>query len=77
MNNDAAVTAAMKSFTPIAAGQNDIRPLLTEGGAISYGQGGIVLSSTSDADRSEVAATVIPHAIAMVVHVLNHAAERF
>ena len=77
MNNDAAVTEAMSSFTPVALGQNDIRPLLTEGGAISYSQGGIVLSSTSDADRSEVAATVIPHAIAMVVHVLNHAAERF
>jgi len=77
MNDDAAVTSALAAFTPLPAGQNDIRPLLTEGGAISYGQGGIVLSSTSDADRSEVAGVVIPHAIAMTVHVLNHAAERF
>jgi hypothetical protein len=77
MNNDDAVTEAMDSFTAVATGQDDIRMLLTEGGAISYSQGGIVLSSTSDDDRSEVAATVIPHAIAMVVHVLNHAAERF
>lgn len=77
MNNHEAVTEAMNSFTPIALGQNDIRPLLTEGGAISYSQGGIVLTSTSDEDRSEVAAIVIPHAIAMVVHILNHAAERF
>jgi len=77
MNDDAAVTSALAAFTPLPAGQNDIRPLLTEGGAISYGQGGIVLSSTSDADRSEVAGIVIPHAIAMTVHVLNHAAERF
>lgn len=77
MNNDAAITEAMNSFTPIATNQNDIRSLFTQGGAISYSQGGIVLSSTSDADRSEVAATVIPHAIAMVVQVLNHAADRF
>lgn len=77
MNDDAAVTAALSSFTPIAANETDIRPLLTEGGAISYSQGGIVLSSTSDSDRSEVAAIVIPHAIAMTVHVLNHAAEQF
>jgi len=77
MNNDAAVTAALASYTPVAAGDSDIRPLLTEGGAISYSQGGLVLSSTSDADRSNVAAVVIPHAIAMTVHVLNHAAEQF
>lgn len=77
MNDAAAVTDALNSFTPIAAEQKDIRPLLTEGGAISYGRGGLILSSTSDADRSEVAAIVIPHAIAMTVHVLNHAAEQF
>jgi hypothetical protein len=76
LNNDAAVTEALRSFTPIPANQTDIRPLLTEGGAISYSRGGIVLSSTSDADRSEVAKLVVPHAIAMSVHVLNHAANR-
>ena len=77
MNDDAAVTAALASYTPVAASATDIRPLLTEGGAISYSQGGMVLSSTSDADRSAVADIVIPHAIAMTVHVLNHAAEQF
>lgn len=77
MNDDSAVTAALSAFTAVAADQSDIRPLLTEGGAISYSQGGLVLSSTSDADRSAVAAIVIPHAIAMTVHVLNHAAEQF
>jgi hypothetical protein len=49
----------------------------TEGGSISYSQGGVVLSSTSEADRIDVANVVIPHAIAMTVHVLNHAADRF
>ena len=77
MNDEAAVTAALASYTPVAASATDIRPLLTEGGAISYSQGGMVLSSTSDADRSAVADIVIPHAIAMTVHVLNHAAEQF
>jgi predicted esterase len=67
----------MNSFTPIPAHQRDIRPLLTEGGAISYSQGGMVLSSTAAADREQVAKIVIPHAIAMTVHVLNHAANRF
>lgn len=77
LNNDSAVTEALSSFTPIPSHQTDIRPILTEGGAISYSRGGIVLSSTSDADRTEAAEIVIPHAIAMTVHVLNHAADRF
>ncbi len=77
LNDDALVTDAMNSFTPIPAHQRDIRPLLTEGGAISYSQGGMVLSSTAAADREQVAKIVIPHAIAMTVHVLNHAANRF
>ncbi|MAY15108.1 phospholipase [Thalassolituus sp. UBA2009] len=77
LNNDALVSAALNSFTPVAAGQHDIRALLTQGGAVSYGQGGIVLSSTADADREQIAEIVIPHAIAMTVHILNHAANRF
>lgn len=77
LNADAKVTAAMASYTAPAAGQTDIRPLLTQGGAISYSQGGVVLNSTAHADRSEVANVVIPHAIAMTVHILNHAASRF
>ena len=77
LNNDTLVTSALNTFTPVPANQKDIRPLLTQGGAISYSQGGIVLSSTSSADRTQVAKVVIPHAIAMTVHVLNHAANRF
>lgn len=77
LNADAKVTDALSSYTAPAAGQQDIRGLLTQGGAISYSQGGIVLNSTAHADRSEVANVVIPHAIAMTVHILNHAASRF
>lgn len=76
LNNSALVTNALSSFSPLNPASNDIRPLLTQGGAIAYANGGIVLSSTSHTDRVQVARVVIPHAIAMVVHVLNHAAER-
>jgi hypothetical protein len=71
------VDAALANFTPLAPNATDIRPLLTQGGDLSYSQGGIVLSSTDDADRRRVADVMIPNAIAMTVHVLNRAAERF
>ncbi|MCK0152920.1 phospholipase [Alcanivorax sp. S6407] len=74
LNNPAMVAAAIQDYTPLSASSNDIRPLLTQGGALAYGNGGIVLSSTDHSDRLQVAQVVIPHAIAMVVHVLNHAA---
>lgn len=77
LNNGTKVTSALNNLTPLTATATDIRPLLTQAGAIAYTQGGIVLSSTDDADRSNVANIVIPHAIAMVVRVLNRAAERF
>ncbi|HET8730855.1 MAG TPA: hypothetical protein VFM34_07085 [Moraxellaceae bacterium] len=77
LNDPALVTAALNDFTPLAATATDIRPLLTQGGDISYSQGGIVLSSTDDADRLRTARIMIPHAIAMAVDVLNRAAERF
>ena len=77
LNNDALVTAALNDFTPLSPTATDIRPLLTHGGDIAYSQGGIVLSSTADADRDRVAKIVIPHGIAMNVLVLNRAAERF
>lgn len=70
------VRGALATFTPVAASATDIRPLLTQGGTYSYAHGGIVLSSTDHADRSAVAKKMIPHSIAMVVHVLNRAAER-
>lgn len=77
LNDPALVTAALNDFTPLAPTATDIRPLLTQGGTISYSQGGVVLSSTDDADRRAVAQVMIPHAIAMVVRVLDRAAERF
>ncbi|HEX4869862.1 MAG TPA: hypothetical protein VFV15_03945 [Moraxellaceae bacterium] len=77
LNDFSRVTTALNSFTPLAATATDIRPLLTQGGAISYSQGGIVLSSTSSTDRLNTARIMIPHAIAMTVRVLNRAAERF
>lgn len=77
LNDDALVTAALADFTPLAANATDIRPILNQGGQIAYSQGGIVLSSTADSDRLQVAKIVIPHAIAMVVHILNRAASEF
>lgn len=76
LNDFALVTDAMKSYTPLAKDAVDIRPLLTKGGDISYSRGGKVLSSTDHNDRKVVGKVVIPHAIAMVVHLLNRAAER-
>lgn len=77
LNDSNAVTAALNNLTPLASTATDIRPLLTQGGRIAYSQGGIVLSSTDDADRQRVAKVMVPHAIAMTVRVLNRAAERF
>ena len=77
LNNPALVSTALNNFTPVAAASTDIRPLLTQGGGISYSNGGIVLSSTEHGDRANVGRIVIPNAIAMTVHVLNHAANRF
>ncbi|TMO95531.1 phospholipase, partial [Pseudoalteromonas sp. S3178] len=73
LNNLQLVRSAMATFTPIAKNSQDIRPLLTQGGAFSYAQGGIVLNSQDHYDRLTTAKQVIPHAIAMVVHLLNHA----
>ncbi|WP_199610425.1 phospholipase C/P1 nuclease family protein [Flocculibacter collagenilyticus] len=76
LNNGELVTAALGSFTPIDKNSHDIRPILTEGGAFSYSQGGIVLNSKDHYDRVNTAKAVVPHAIAMVVHILNHAMEQ-
>ncbi|MCF6435956.1 phospholipase [Pseudoalteromonas sp. MMG022] len=73
LNNMQLVQDALESFDPLAANSQDIRPLLTQGGAFSYAQGGIVLNSKDHYDRLNTAKLVIPHAIAMVVHLLNHA----
>lgn len=76
LNDPALVRAALADFTPVAPAAIDIRPLLTQGGTYSYANGGIVLSSTDQGDRVRVGKQMIPHSIAMVVHVLNRAAER-
>lgn len=76
LNDPALVAAALADYTPVGTDAVDIRPLLTQGGTYSYANGGIVLSSTDHSDRRRVAKQTIPHAIAMVVHVLNRAAER-
>lgn len=75
-NDPVLVKAALADFTPLAANATDIRALLTQGGTYSYRVGGKVISSTDYNDRKTVAKQVVPHAIAMVVHVLNRAAER-
>ncbi|WP_196137249.1 phospholipase [Aliikangiella sp. G2MR2-5] len=77
LNDFEKVTTALESFTVLDPSSSDIRPILTEGGAFSYANGGAVLHSTSHADRLVVAREVVPHAIAMVVHILNHAMTRF
>jgi len=76
LNSPALVSAALADFTPLAPNAVDIRPLLTQGGTYSYRNGAIVLSSTDQNDRRRVGQKMIPHAIAMVVHILNRAAER-
>ncbi|WP_160152775.1 phospholipase [Microbulbifer sp. ALW1] len=76
LNDNTLVTQALSNFVPVNSNNHDIRPLLTQGGALAYSSGGIVLSSTDHNDRVQVARTVVPNAIAMVVHILNHAAQR-
>ena len=77
LNDFNKVTAALNTFTALDSGSSEIRGLLTQGGAFSYSQGGAVLHSTSHSDRVQVANQVVPHAIAMTVHLLNHAMTRF
>jgi hypothetical protein len=76
LNASTKVTTALNDFTPLSPTATDIRPVLTQGALYAYNNGGIVLSSTADSDRTVVANKVIPHAIAMMVTVLNRAAER-
>ena len=77
LNDMALVKQAMSHYSPISTSQSDIRALFTQGGAFSYAQGGSVLHSTDHNVRKGVAKQMIPHAIAMVVHILNHAMTRF
>ncbi len=77
LSNDAAVTAALSLYTPVSPSSSDVRPIMTAGGAYAYSVGGGVITSTDNATRTAVGQQVIPAAVAMVVHILNHAAEQF
>ena len=77
LNDFDRVANALQSFTPPVPGNPEIRETLTQGGTLSYSTGSLVLSSTDHEDRKEVAQRLVPHAIAMAVHILNHAALRF
>ena len=56
----------------LSTSSNDIRPLLTQGGALAYGNGGIAVQH-DHGDRVQVAQVVIPAIV--VVHLLNHAVK--
>ena len=76
LNDPLLVQAAMADIMPVSVTQTDIRPLLSQAGTYSYNYGGAVLSSTDHAVRRNVAKKMIPHSIALVVRILNRAAER-
>ncbi|MCE9687570.1 phospholipase [Shewanella sp. AS16] len=77
LNDSDLITAALGDFSPLDPQSPEIRPLLTEGGDFAYANGGQVLYSEDHAERRTVGRLVIPHAIAMVVLLLNHATNRF
>ncbi len=77
LNDHSKVTNALSAYTALSTNDTDIRGVLTQGGAIAYAYGSDVLYSTDDASRTAVADVVVPHAIAMVVTILNHAADQF
>jgi hypothetical protein len=76
LGDPALVLAALADFTPLAASATDIRPLLTQGGTYSYKYGGAVMSSLDHGVRKGVAKKMVPHSIALVVRILDRAAER-
>ena len=76
-NNYALVKQAMNYYTPINPSHRDIRPIITEGGAYAYAYGGQAMGSINHNDYVTVGRKLIPHGIALVVHILNHAAEQF
>ena len=64
--NDPALVTQYDNLAALDTQSTDVRPLLTQGGAFSYAQGGIVLNSEDHYDRLDTAKQVVPHAIAMV-----------
>ncbi|MEH6417078.1 hypothetical protein [Pseudomonas sp. CGJS7] len=76
LNDPALVKLALNDIPALPAAATDVRPLMHQLGAYTYQNGAIVLSSTAYADRLAVSRKTVPHAIAMVVRVLDRAAER-
>jgi hypothetical protein len=76
LNAFSLVASALRNMAPLADGATDIRPLLYQAGNYSYANGTLVLSSTDHADRVAIGRKLVPHATALVVHLLNRAAER-
>jgi hypothetical protein len=70
------VEAALKNLSPLSTSETDIRALLQQAGNFSYANGTLVLSSTAHADRVAVGRVLVPHATALVVRILDRAAER-
>lgn len=70
------VQAALGKLSPLSPGGTDLRALLHQAGNHSYANGTMVLSSTAHADRVNVGRVLVPHAIALVVRILDRAAER-
>lgn len=70
------IAAALKDMDALSPGAGDIRPLLYQVGNYAYSKGALMLSSTGHADRVVAGRKLVPHATAMVVHLLNRAAER-
>jgi hypothetical protein len=76
LNDPALVTQALSDIPALSPTATDVRPVMHKLGAYSYQNGSIVLSSTAHADRLAASRKTVPHAIAMVVRVLDRAAER-
>jgi hypothetical protein len=76
LNDGSLVRLALQDFAPLRADEQDIRNLLHRAGDYSYENGLIALVSQDHAQRLAVARKVVPHATALVVLLLNRAAER-
>lgn len=75
--NEDAIASALSTYSAVPSNQSDVRSIMTQGGSFAYLNGGAVLHTTDHDVRVEVANKMVPHAIAMVIHILNHAADQF
>ncbi|WP_284620797.1 phospholipase [Aquabacterium humicola] len=70
------VRNALTKLPPLGKDATDVRPLLYKAGDFSYGAGVLALSSTDHGVRVLVGRSMVPHAIALAVRILDRAAER-